>query len=109
MTDVCVLLVSAPSAEVAESLVNALLAEGLIACGNITQPVTSIYRWQGETERTSEVLVIMKTTAAARPLVMDRVAALHPYDVPEILSLPVPHGHDPYLQWVRESVVTRNE
>lgn len=109
MTDACVVLVTVPSEVVAESLVNALLAEGLIACGTITQPVTSIYRWQGETERASEVLVIMKTTATAVPRLMARVPELHPYDVPEILSLPVQHGHGPYVQWVHDSVVTSNE
>jgi periplasmic divalent cation tolerance protein len=109
LTGLRVVLVTVPSAAVAESLVDALLTEGLIACGTITQPVTSIYRWQGETERASEVLVIMKTTDAAVPALMARVPELHPYDVPEILSLPVHHGHEPYVQWVRDSVRTRNE
>jgi periplasmic divalent cation tolerance protein len=109
LTDVRVLLVTVPSSDVAEMLVNSLLAEGLIACGTITQPVTSIYRWQGETERASEVLVIMKTTEAAAARVLARVPELHPYDVPEILSLAVHQGHDPYLMWVRDAVATRNE
>ena len=109
MTDVRVLLVTMPSAETAESLVNSMLAEGLIACGTITQAVTSLYRWQGETERVDEVLVIMKTTEAAAAQVVARVPELHPYDVPEVLSLVVHQGHPPYLAWVRDSVGTRNE
>lgn len=51
----------------------------------------------------------MKTTAAAVARLLERIAGLHPYDVPEILSLSVAEGHEPYLAWVRESVVTRNE
>lgn len=104
MTDVRVILLTAPSAEVAETVVTALVSERLIACGSIGLPVTSIFRWQGETERTSEVLVIMKTMEAAVAEVMRRVAELHPYEVPEVLSLPVLTGYQPYLSWVRESV-----
>ena len=107
MTDVRILLVTAPNAETAESIVATLVAESLIACGNIVAPVTSIYRWQGQTERASEVLVIIKTTASAVAAVTSRIAQLHPYDVPEILALPVLDGHEPYMSWVRESVVTR--
>lgn len=105
MSEVRVLLMSAPSAEVADRIVDTLVAEQLIACGSITTPVASIYRWQGTIERAAEVLVIMKTTAAAAPAASARIAGLHPYDVPEILMLPVLGGHDPYLDWVRESVV----
>ena len=103
MTDVCVLLMTAPSAEVAESIVNSLVAEKLIACGNITMPIASIYRWQGKTERASEVLVIMKSTAGAVGAVSRRVSELHPYEVPELLALPILGGHEPYLEWVRAS------
>lgn len=104
MTDVRVLLATAPSAEIAESMVAALIAEQLIACGNITVPMTSIYRWAGETERSGEVLVIIKTVAAAVEAVTRRIVELHPYEVPEVLTLPVLAGHEPYLSWVRESV-----
>lgn len=104
MTDVRVLLMTAPSSEVAEAIVGTLVAERLIACGNITAPVASIYRWHGETKRASEVLVIMKTTEKAVAAVTRRVSELHPYDVPELLSLPVLTGHEPYLSWVREAI-----
>jgi periplasmic divalent cation tolerance protein len=107
VTQLRVALMTAPSADVAESIVAALLSERLIACGNITLPVVSIYRWQGETERAAEVLVIMKTTAPAVPALLKRIPELHPYDVPEILLLPVPEGYAPYLKWVQESVVIR--
>ncbi|MGQ0816092.1 MAG: divalent-cation tolerance protein CutA [Gemmatimonadota bacterium] len=104
-----VLLTTVPSAEVAETLVATLVAEQLIACGTITMPVTSIYRWEGETQRAGEVLVIMKTTEAAVADLTKRVSGLHPYEVPELLSLPVITGHAGYLDWVRESVAARND
>jgi periplasmic divalent cation tolerance protein len=107
LSDVRLLVMTAPSAETAESIVTSLVGEGLIACGNLVLPVTSIYRWKGETERASEVLVIMKTTDSAVTSVTRRIVDLHPYEVPEVLSLPVLTGHEPYLSWVRESIVIK--
>ena len=101
-----VVLVTVPDAETAETLVSTLVEEGLAACGNIVPGVVSIYRWQGQVERAGEVLLVLKTTAAAVPRLLDRVPALHPYEVPEVLVLPVAAGHAPYLSWVAASVVT---
>ncbi len=105
-TDVRVALVTAPDAGAAEALVQALVEEGVAACGNIVPGVVSIYRWQGQVERAAEVLVVLKTTAAAVPRLLERVPALHPYEVPEVLVLPVAAGHQPYLAWVAGSVAT---
>jgi periplasmic divalent cation tolerance protein len=104
VTDVRVLLMTAPSAQVAEEIVNTLVNERLIACGNITAPVTSIYRWQGAVERADEVLVIIKTVESAVTDVTRRIGELHPYEVPEVLSLHVSTGNQAYLSWVDESV-----
>ena len=105
MSAIRVLLMTVPSAETAETIVNTLVAERLIACGNITVPVTSIYRWADNIERAEEVVVIIKTTEDAVTRVTERIAELHPYDVPEVLSLAVESGYGPYLNWVMESVV----
>jgi periplasmic divalent cation tolerance protein len=107
MTDIRLLLSTMPSAEIAESVVGTLVAERLVACGNITVPLTSIFLWRGQTERAGEVLVIMKTTASVVDAVTRRLAELHPYEVPEVLSLPVLSGHEPYLSWVRESIANQ--
>jgi periplasmic divalent cation tolerance protein len=109
VSEIRVLLMTAPSAAVAEAVVGKLVEEQLIACGNITMPITSVYRWQGAMEHADEVLVIMKTTRAAVAAVIHRVSELHPYDVPEVLSLPVEAGHLPYLEWVRASVLNDYE
>jgi periplasmic divalent cation tolerance protein len=60
----------------------------------------SIYRWQGEVRSDSEVLLLLKTPASRLPLLMDRFPELHPYDVPELLALPVASGFEAYCHWV---------
>lgn len=97
-------LVTAPSREVAESLVRQLVEERLVACGNIVPGLTSIYRWEGEVACDAEVLIVLKTADEAVPRLTERVVELHPYEVPEVLVLPIEAGHDAYLAWVRESV-----
>jgi periplasmic divalent cation tolerance protein len=97
-------LMTAPDRAVAEEIVDQLVRERLIACGNLVGDVASIYRWQGAVERAAEILVIMKTTVAQAPQVIGRVRDLHPYDVPEVLFLPVIIGNETYVQWVRDNV-----
>jgi periplasmic divalent cation tolerance protein len=99
-----VVLVTLPDEAAAESLVTRLVEERVVACGNIVPGLTSIYRWQGAVERAAEVMVVFKTTGAGAERLIRRVPELHPYDVPEVLVLPVESGHGPYLQWVVENV-----
>ena len=102
-------MVTTPDRALADELVDRLVGERLIACGNITASVTSIYRWQGAIERADEVLVIMKTTEALAARVVARVRELHSYEVPEVLFFPVTTANDAYIEWVRESVMTAQE
>ena len=97
-------LVTAPGEAVAEGLVQALVEEGLAACGTIVPGVLSIYRWQGAVEREREALVILKTTVAAVARLLARVPELHPYEVPEVLVLGIEAGHAPYLEWLAGSI-----
>ena len=99
-----VVLVTAPNTEVAESLVRRVVEEGIVACGTILPGVTSIFRWQGAVERETEAQIVFKTTESGAERLVRRVPELHPYDVPEVLVLPVDAGHDPYLEWGEESV-----
>ncbi|MGH7606592.1 MAG: divalent-cation tolerance protein CutA [Gemmatimonadales bacterium] len=101
--EVQVVLITAPSADVAETLVRTLVHERLAACGNVVAGVTSIYRWRDTVHTESEVLAILKTTAECVPALLSRAPELHPYDVPEVLVLPVAAGHAAYLAWVRAS------
>lgn len=104
MEETRVVLLTAPDLETAEGIVETLVEEGVIACGNILPGLTSIYRWQGKVEKSSEVQVIMKTTSEEVQRLLDRVPELHPYDVPEVLIIPVESGLQAYLSWVQESV-----
>lgn len=99
-----VVLVTAPDARTAESLVRQVVEEGVVACGNIVPGITSIYRWKGTVERETEVMVIFKTTEAGAARLIRRLPELHPYEVPEVLVLPVGAGHRPYVKWIEENV-----
>jgi periplasmic divalent cation tolerance protein len=85
------------SARISETLVK----ERLVACVNAA-PVRSCYRWKGEICRDREELLVMKTRESLFARVRERVKALHPYEVPEILALPVSGGFDGYLRWVMD-------
>jgi len=101
---VIVALMTAPDAATAESIARVLVEERLAACCNILPQVRSIYRWEDAIEQADEVLVIIKTTAAGFDAMRDRVLALHPYDLPELIAVPLGAAHEPYLDWVRQSV-----
>jgi periplasmic divalent cation tolerance protein len=104
MTDVRLVLVTCPQPELAARLARTLVEEGLAACGNLVPGLRSIYRWEGETVDEPEVLLLLKTTAARFEALRERVVALHPYQVPEVISLVVDAGHAPYLAWVAGGV-----
>lgn len=97
-----VVLVTAPDAETGAALGRALVAERLVACVNLVPGVRSIYRWEGRVEEDGEVLLVIKTRADRLAALRERVVALHPYDVPEVVALPVVGGSPAYLDWVRE-------
>jgi periplasmic divalent cation tolerance protein len=104
INDALVILVTVPSAEVAARLAEALVGDGLAACVNVLPEVTSIYRWKGEVTRDRELLCVIKTRAACFEALRARVVALHPYQVPEVIALPVAAGHAPYLAWLASAV-----
>lgn len=98
---VMVVLTTLPDTRAAEALAERLIDEHLVACANVLPGVRSIYRWEGEVRRDDEVLVILKTTRRALPRLQERLPALHPYDVPELVALDVAEGSEAYLDWVR--------
>jgi periplasmic divalent cation tolerance protein len=106
---IAVVLVTAPDADVAERIVRTLVDEELAACGNIVPGVVSVYRWGGAVQREDEVLIVLKTTRARAPDIVARVPALHPYDVPEVLVVPVSDGFAPYMRWVAAGSGSRSE
>jgi periplasmic divalent cation tolerance protein len=88
----------------AASAIRSLLDERLIACGSIVPGVRSIYRWKGNVEESDEVQVILKTSAEAASRCIARLAALHPYEVPEIVEVEPSSVAIPYASWIRESL-----
>ena len=104
MTEAVVVLVTVPTPEAGADLARALVDEGLAACGNVLPGVRSIYRWAGEIHDDAEALVLLKTERRLVPALKDRLPALHPYQVPELLVLPVEDGLAPYLAWIGQSV-----
>ena len=100
----CLVLCNCPDAQVADTLAEAVVVAGLAACVNILAPCVSIYRWQGQIERAIEIPLLIKTTEAAYPALEAKLRALHPYEVPEIIQLPISEGLPAYLHWLNEQV-----
>jgi periplasmic divalent cation tolerance protein len=100
VTDALVVLVTAPTPERAAEIARALVEERLAACGNVVPGIRSIYRWEGEVHEDAEALLVLKTTRARFDALRDRVLALHPYEVPEVIALPVETGSAAYLAWL---------
>ena len=100
MTEAIVVLVTTPTPERAAELARALVEERLAACGNVVPGLRSIYRWEGKVEDESEALLLLKTTRARFEALRERVLALHPYAVPEVIALPVVAASEPYLAWI---------
>ena len=92
-----------PSAEVAAEVARALVGEQLAAGVNLVPNVRSIYRWQGAIEDATETLAVIKTTEDRLAAMQARLVALHPYDVPEVIALPIAGGHAAYLAWVTDA------
>lgn len=102
-TEACAVLITAGTEDQAADIAKALVSERLAACANIVPRIRSIYQWEGKLEDDAEVLMIVKTTRARLPELIDRVTVLHPYDVPEVIALPIVAGHQPYLNWATQS------
>ena len=92
-----------PDAEVARRISNQLVSERFAACANIFASVESIYRWQEKIESGNETLVFFKVSEDRQSAFQDKLRSLHPYDVPEIIFVPVTGGLPEYLQWVSEN------
>ena len=93
-------LSTCPDDATARRIAGALVEEGLAACVNVLPAVHSVYRWQGRVERADEVMLLAKTTAARFATLRERIVALHPYELPEILAVETAAGLPAYGDWV---------
>jgi periplasmic divalent cation tolerance protein len=98
---------SCPDAGSAQAIAEALVDERLAACAQSLPGMRSTYRWRGAVTTDAEVLLLIKTTAGALDALTGRVLELHPYEVPEVIAVPVERGHAAYLDWVRANVQTQ--
>ena len=97
-----VILVTAGNHEEAMKIARSLVEEERVACVNVIDGVASVFRWKGKLEEQSESLLIIKTRTVRLQDVIQRVKALHSYDVPEIIALPIVEGNPSFLKWIDE-------
>ena len=103
MSDAIVVFMTAANGEEAARLADMLVGAHLAACVQILPEIESVYRWQGKIERQSEVLLLAKTTQSRFDELEREVRALHSYETPEIVAVPVTVGSAPYLQWLDDA------
>ncbi|HMK15898.1 MAG TPA: divalent-cation tolerance protein CutA [Methanomicrobiales archaeon] len=102
-----IIILSTVPADEGARIAETLVSERLVACVNAI-PVRSCYRWKGEICTDREELLVMKTRESLYPRVMERLREIHPYEIPEILAVPVLGGFRPYLEWVLGETASRS-
>ena len=98
--DFQIVLSTCPDSTTAEQIARALVEEKLAACINILPRIQSIYRWKGQVETASEILMVIKSETHAFALICDKIKSLHPYELPEIVAVPIADGSPEYLSWL---------
>ncbi|MFN3987165.1 MAG: divalent-cation tolerance protein CutA [Rhodocyclaceae bacterium] len=101
MSDTLLVLTNLPDAASAQRLARLLVEQRFAACVNVLSPCTSVYRWQDGVEEASEVPLLIKTTRAAYGALEEAILAHHPYELPEIVAVPIERGLETYLAWLR--------
>lgn len=96
-------LCTCPTRSVAAAITTALLEQELAACVNRLPGIKSSYRWKGQVEEDEELLLMIKTTRDHLPEVERAIGQLHPYELPEVIGVPISAGSQPYLDWIRSS------
>ena len=100
-TETLLVISNLPDEDSAKRLAEYLVSNGLAACVNIQAPCKSVYRWQGKVEQANEIPVLIKTTAKSYSALETAIWEAHPYDIPEIIAVPIVAGLPAYLQWVQ--------
>jgi len=100
----CLVLCTLPDADSAGRIAGILVEERLAACVNIVPGLVSVYRWDGAVQQDDEVLLLIKTTQAVYGQLEQRIRTLHPYELPEIISLPIQTGQADYIQWIKNNL-----
>lgn len=104
MTDCCQVTTTLPDQAAAQLIAADVIENHLAACAQVIGPLSSTYQWQGRIESAQEWYCHLKTTLRKVPALEQRIRELHPYDVPEIIAIPISAGDERYLAWVRMMV-----
>jgi periplasmic divalent cation tolerance protein len=99
-----IVLCTVPDRDTAERIAGALVTDQLAACVNIIPGITSVYRWKNRIEKDAEHLLIIKTQGAVFGTLQDTIRKLHPYELPEIIAVPIQDGLPEYLDWITTSL-----
>ena len=102
-SDYVIVLTTLPADADAVAVAEALIGARVAACVNLLPVMESIYRWEGRIERARERQLVIKTSRLQVDALWERLRDLHPYDVPEIVVVPIVDGHQAYLRWIAES------
>jgi periplasmic divalent cation tolerance protein len=103
MSERVVVLSTVAREQDAETIARELVQRGLAACVNVVPGLVSIYRWKGQVQREEEWLLLIKTRGERLPALREALVSLHPYELPEMVALPIEDGHPPYLAWIDEN------
>ncbi len=109
MSDQLLIYCTCPDQDSAQSIADTLVDKGLAACVNILPGVHSVYRWQGKRENAREYQLTIKTLHSAYEALQQTIVDLHPYELPEIIAVPITHGLAAYLAWIDENVTNENQ
>ena len=109
MTDFVTVTTTVDESDKASGLARGAVEARLAACAQISDPVSSVYWWNGTLDTAREHVVTFKTTAALSDALVDYIKKTHPYDVPEVLVTPVLGGNDAYLSWVASETATQQQ
>ncbi len=105
MDSCLVVFCTVPDEETGASMARMLVEHSYAACVNVIPGITSFFAWEGKINRENECLLVIKTISSGYGLLEEAIVKSHPYDVPEIIALPVTMGSEKYLSWIRETTV----
>lgn len=100
----CLVLTTCPDTKSAKNIAHSLVEGKFAACVSILPPVTSVYRWEGKTDSNEELMLLIKTTNSRFTALKSHILSIHPYELPEIISVPITNGFDQYLNWMADNV-----
>jgi len=99
------IMCTCPDQDTAQTIAHQLVDRALAACVNILPGLTSIYQWRGKRETAQEHLLLIKTTDEAYQMLEQAITELHPYELPEVIAVPITQGLTGYLQWIEQQTV----